>query len=122
MTSVSQGKERRQYQRIAFIAEVKIEHNKRSCRCSLIDISLKGMLIGTPADIAADMAADYTIDLVLGEDAVIKVLARISHVDGDRWGLKWNSIELDGLTHLRRLLELNMVDSDELNRELAELG
>jgi len=118
----SQDSERRHYQRISFIAEVVLEHNGDRCRCNLIDISLKGMLIEAPENLAADMQADYAIDLVLGEDAAIKMQASISHAEDAHWGLKWNNIDLEGLTHLRRLLELNMVDSDELNRELAELG
>jgi len=36
--------------------------------------------------------------------------------------LQWQNIDLDGLTHLRRLLELNMGDPEEMHRELAELG
>ena len=122
MTKPSQDSERRHYQRISFIAEVVLEHNDQRWSCNLLDISLKGMLIEHPADVQADMEGVYAIELVLGEDASIKMQASISHVDGTLWGLKWNNIDLEGLTHLRRLLELNMVDSNELNRELAELG
>ena len=122
MTQPSNDNERRQYQRIPFIAEVVIEHNNESWSCNLIDISLKGMLIESPADVAAELDSNYTIRLVLGEDAAIKMQAEISHADDQHWGLRWSNIDLEGLTHLRRLLELNMVDSDELNRELGELG
>ena len=122
MTQASQDSDRRHYQRIPFIAEVVLEHNNNRWSCNLLDISLKGMLIEPPSDIDAKMDGEYEIELVLGEDAAIKMQAVISHADEAHWGLKWTNIELDGLTHLRRLLELNMVDSDELNRELAELG
>jgi len=118
----SQDTERRQYQRIPFIAEVVLEYNNQRWSCNLIDISLKGMLIEPPADVSADLQGDYMIELVLGEDAAIKMQANISHTSDAHWGLKWSNIDLEGLTHLRRLLELNMVDSNELNRELAELG
>lgn len=64
----------------------------------------------------------YTIELVLGEGATITMAATISHVNDDHWGLQWDNIDLEGLTHLRRLLELNMVDPAEMHRELAELG
>ena len=122
MTEVTQDSDRRQYQRIPFIAEVVLEHSNERWSCCLLDISLKGMLIEPPANVVADMEGEYAIELVLGEDAAIKMQADISHADDAHWGLKWINIDLEGLTHLRRLLELNMVDSDELNRELAELG
>ena len=122
MTKPSQDNERRQYQRIPFIAEVILEYNNQRWSCNLVDISLKGMLLEPPVDVSADLEGEYDIELVLGEDAAIKMQASISHADITHWGLKWSNIDLEGLTHLRRLLELNMVDSKELNRELAELG
>jgi hypothetical protein len=88
----------------------------------LLDISLKGVLVEPPSSEYADKDALYTIELVLSEDAAIKMQAKISHIDANCWGLAWENIELDGLTHLRRLLELNMKDPDEMHRELAELG
>ena len=114
--------ERRHYQRIPFIAEVLIEHNNEQWSCVLADISLKGMLIIPPHDVEPQMNDTYDVELVLGEGATIGMQAKISHSDGDHWGLQWDNIELEGLTHLRRLLELNMADTDEMHRELAELG
>lgn len=122
MSQSSKDIERRQYQRISFIAEVVIDHDQQRWSCNLEDISLKGMLISTPDGIEAEMGTQYSIELVLGEDASIRMQADISHANQEHWGLKWSNIDLDSLTHLRRLLELNMIDSEELNRELAELG
>lgn len=113
---------RRQYQRIPFIAEVVMTKNGHSWPCGLLDISLKGMLLSAPSDVTPDMKAVYDVELVLGEGAAIQMAARVSHANGDHWGVHWENINLEGLTHLRRLLELNLVDPDEMHRELAELG
>jgi PilZ domain len=113
---------RRQYQRIPFIAEVLMTKNGKSWPCGLLDISLKGMLLLAPSDVKPDMKATYDVELVLGEGAAIQMAARISHVRDDHWGVHWENINLEGLTHLRRLLELNLVDPAEMHRELAELG
>ena len=114
--------ERRQYQRIPFIAEVLMSSNSQQWSSGLVDISLKGLLILSPEEIEPEMDHVYDIELVLGEGATITMAAKISHTDEHHWGLQWENIELEGLTHLRRLLELNMVDTDEVHRELAELG
>jgi len=114
--------ERRQYQRIPFIADVLLRHNGQQWSCGLEDISLKGMLIVAPKNIEADTADEYEIELVLGEGATISMGAKVSHINAAHWGMQWKNIELDGLTHLRRLLELNMVDPVEMHREMAELG
>lgn len=116
------GKERRQYQRIPFIADVLLRHNDQQWSCSLEDISLKGMLIVPPEGITPEQGEVYAIELVLGEGAAINIQAIISHTTETHWGMQWENIDLDGLTHLRRLLELNMQDPEEMHREMAELG
>ena len=75
-----------------------------------------------PQDVTPQPDSLYSIELVLGEGATITMDARVSHTTDDHWGLQWENISLDGLTHLRRLLELNMENPDEMHRELGELG
>jgi hypothetical protein len=48
--------------------------------------------------------------------------AKIVHIEKAHWGLQWENIDIEGLTHLRRLLELNLADLEEMHRELSELG
>ena len=115
-------KERRQYQRIPFIAEVLVSQEGHQWACGLEDISLKGMLVLAPSAIEPQLDSIYSVELVLGESVTIGMQAKISHITENHWGLQWENIELDGLAHLRRLLELNMDDPDEMHRELAELG
>lgn len=113
---------RRHYQRIPFIAEVVMSKGGQQWPCGLLDISLKGMLLTPPSDVKPDMKAVYNVELILGEGAAIHISARISHVKNDHWGVHWENIDLEGLTHLRRLLELNLADPEGMHRELAELG
>ena len=122
MANQTPQNERRHYQRIPFIAEVIMSNGDQEWSCVLLDISLKGMLVVSPGDITPDDQKNYDIELVLGAEATIRMTAKISHINHDQWGLPWTNIDLEGLTHLRRLLELNMVDPEEMHRELAELG
>lgn len=122
MTNQKTEDERRHYKRIPFIAEVLLSHGNQQLTCVLEDISLKGLLIEAPQGVGAEQGASYAVELLLGEGASINMTALVSHTKDVHWGLQWENIELEGLTHLRRLLELNMGDSDEMHRELAELG
>ncbi|MCW8853235.1 MAG: PilZ domain-containing protein [Gammaproteobacteria bacterium] len=122
MTNPSSEHEKRHYRRIPFIAEVVMSINELEWRSVLLDISLKGMLVDSPSDIQPDLNAVYSIELVLGEDVSINMEARISHVNNEHWGMQWENIDIEGLSHLRRLLELNLNDSEEMHREIAELG
>ena len=117
------GKERRNYSRIPFQAEVLMQCGNEEWSCNLLDISLKGMLVEPPEGIDIDTSNPCAVALFLGEDASIHARVNITHVTGEGyWGLKWLHIDINGLKHLRRLLELNMPEPALLTRELAELG
>ena len=47
--------------------------------------------------------------------------ARVVHVEGRYAGLRCLAIDLDSVTHLRRLVELNLGDPALLERELSAL-
>lgn len=122
MTSQNPETERRHYKRIPFIADVLLRQDDQQWRCRLLDISLKGILIEHVEEEPSKLTGSFDVSLVLSEDVVINMQAAISHCTEGRCGLVWQNIELEGLSHLRRLLELNMSDASEINRELAELG
>ena len=46
----------------------------------------------------------------------------IVHTEGPSMGLRCDSIDLDSVTHLRRLIELQLGDPALLERDLAELS
>lgn len=114
--------ERRHYQRVDFDAEVVMDHGDVSWVCHLVDISLKGLLVEFPDDVTANTDESYNMEFRLGADAAINMRVKAKHVKDHLVGLEWNDIDLDSLTHLRRLLELNLPDPEEMHRELSELG
>ncbi|MFW2372340.1 MAG: PilZ domain-containing protein [Gammaproteobacteria bacterium] len=122
MTNQDPETERRHYKRIPFIADVLLRQGDQQWHCRLLDISLKGILIEYIDEMSITQNDSFEVSLVLSEDVIINMQAGISHCSEGRCGLVWQNIELEGLSHLRRLLELNLVDANEINRELAELG
>jgi hypothetical protein len=115
--------ERRNHQRIPFIAEIIMQCGNEEWTCNLLDISLKGMLVEPPDNLDIDTGNPCAIALFLGENAAIHARVSIARIkDNGEWGLQWLNIDLDSLRHLRRLLELNMDDAGLLDRELADLG
>lgn len=114
--------ERRQHQRIPFEADVLVSQGDQQWRCELEDISLKGMLIRTAENVSLEPNSLYSVQLILGEGAEIHMMAKLSHCHERHCGLQWDHIELESLTHLRRLLELNLEHPEDMHRELAELG
>ncbi len=44
------------------------------------------------------------------------------HEEDNQYGFRFDSIEADGMIHLRRLLELNISSEDEIEKELSFLS
>lgn len=114
--------ERRHYSRIAFHAPAQLVLPDGNVDVVVLDLSLKGALVRLPAEFQVQEGVPCTLRLLL--DAVgdsICMEARSTHVEGRYAGLTCHSIDLDSVTHLRRLVELNLGSEELLERELSAL-
>lgn len=120
---MSPANERRKFWRAAFSAPVTVISDTATVHAMLDDISLKGALLEMPGDWAGRLGEQCRLTLRLGgaADATITMWGHISHIDGTKVGLTCESIDLDSITHLRRLVELNAGDPALLERELSAL-
>lgn len=115
--------ENRRFTRIPFEAQVHITSADGGWDCGLIDISLKGVLAEKPDDWEGKIDDPCMLELNLsGSDASIRMDVVVAHVDDTHIGYRCEHIDLDSITHLRRLVELNVGDTDILDRELNALG
>ncbi len=114
--------ERRKNSRVTFRAEVVMQSGNQEWSCNLLDISLKGMLVEPPEDLDIDISKPCAVALFLGEDTAIHARVKITRVKNEAWGLEWLHIDIESLSHLRRLLELNLSDPALIERELSDLG
>ena len=124
MTQHNLSGERRRNRRVLFDAPVVLlTAGGDRYDTILIDISLKGALIKIPENwrVAADEPISLNIQLDHA-DAVICMQCHIAHREVDAIGFHCRTIDMDSITHLRRLVELNLGDPDLLERELAVLG
>ena len=117
---------RRQYSRVAFHAPGRLVFSIRALDTVVIDLSLKGALVQLPENDAsleaeANPPCELNIDLDDAESDRICMKVRIAHAHLGRIGLLCQDIDLDSVTHLRRLVELNLGDPDLLERELSAL-
>ena len=113
---------RRRFTRINFDARCTLSAAEKEWQVTLIDICLKGALIECHHDIALHLGDKVLLKVMLdGSDIVITMPARINHQRDNRFGFQAMSMELDDISHLRRLVELNLGDSVLLERELVHL-
>ena len=114
--------ERRHYARIAFQTPAQLVSAAAALDVVVIDISLKGALIRLPANAALQAGTICQLHVHLDEmDDQISMQTRVAHIEGRYAGLLCQTIDLDSVTHLRRLVELNLGDPNLLERELSAL-
>jgi hypothetical protein len=112
---------RRRFWRAAFHADVQLVAAAGTTPAELLDISLKGALVNVPPQWQGRLGDTCRIDLKLADDAGIAMRAVVAHIEGSHVGLRCEDIDLDSMTHLRRLVELNAGDAALLDRELSAL-
>ena len=122
MTQDNSDSEKRHFTRIHFDAIAHISGSQGDWQAKVIDISLNGLLIDRPANWTAQAGDHLNVELRLNDsDVVIKMEVKVTHLELDHVGLTCEHIDIDSITHLRRLVELNLGDEELLNRELSEL-
>jgi hypothetical protein len=114
--------ERRKHSRVAFHAPASLILSDRTLEVAVLDLSLKGALVRLPAGTVMADQTPCKLCVQLDEMLVgITMEMRVVHLEGRSAGLLCLSIDLDSVTHLRRLVELNLGDPTLLDRELSEL-
>ncbi|MGK9065773.1 PilZ domain-containing protein [Stutzerimonas chloritidismutans] len=114
--------DRRRFQRFAFDAATELVQGERRWTVQLHDLSLKGLLIHRPVGWDADPSVPFQARIRLADDAEVLMEVELAHAEGELIGLVCRHIDVDSISHLRRLVELNLGDEALLERELAALS
>ncbi len=114
--------ERRRFHRFAFDADTQLRQGDRNWTVELHDLSLKGLLVRRPADWDADEDQPFEARIILNADTVVTLEVALTRRQADQLVFVCQHIDLDSISHLRRLVELNLGDEALLERELAALG
>ncbi|GHT91645.1 cyclic diguanosine monophosphate-binding protein [Betaproteobacteria bacterium] len=121
---------RRRFSRIHFDTPGRLAFQvgaeERECAVEILDLSLKGALIkGDNTGLAIGTTCTLEVGLNEPDDDTpegnIYMSAKVAHLQGADIGLRCVEIDLDSITQLRRLIELNLGDETLLSRELESL-
>lgn len=116
--------DKRQFARIRFSYGATLSFGGGRTPCEVVDLCLKGALLALPADRPAPAAGGpCALELILdGAAATVRMEGTVVHGEDALVGLACATIDLDSITHLRRLLELNLGGSEALQREFHALA
>jgi len=114
--------ERRQFNRVVFDTTATFYADKRKVECQIIDLSIQGVLLKLLDKTEIEVGSTYELEIPLGErDEIISLELELTHQQDKTLGLMCSYIDLVSITHLRRLVELNLGDSELLERDFNAL-
>ena len=120
-TRKTASSERRKFSRILFDAHVELAQGEFHWRASLLDISLRGLLLQQTLPAEVIHTQPILVKILLSDHTCIAMSVMVAHQHHSQTGLMCASIDIDSVGHLRRLIELNLGDSLAAERELSEL-
>jgi hypothetical protein len=114
---------RRQFTRILFSINAILEVEQQNYPVTIHDISLNGALVTMPNTVQSlkGKLGLLHFDLANGE-SIVEMHIAVVHEVNEEVGLQCNAIDIDSVTHLRRLVELNLGDEGQLHKELSQLS
>jgi hypothetical protein len=121
--SDTDNSERRRFHRVLFDAPASMEVSNHTYQSSLLDISLKGALMRVPAEWTGEVGDNLILRINLDDaDAIITMQAICAHIEKEQIGVLCKEIDMESISLLRRLVELNLADDELLDRDLEALG
>lgn len=122
-TAEDSSHDKRLFTRVPFVANVVLDLSQDQHACSLVDLSLKGALVERDHAWDADMGTPCSLTVELAEDGTsIRMTGEVAHNERGRLGIRCTDIDLESMTNLRRLVELNLSNGADLNREIQAMA
>ena len=110
--------EQRSYRRINFQTEADISIGLQRHTCELVDLALQGALFKTDQGLPLRVGDQCRLTIGLPASSLtMEFNGELIHQRGSFYGFIFLSEDMDTMGHLRRLLELNFGDGDEVDRE-----
>ncbi len=122
MLNVQLSDEQRKFTRIIYRNPAILSDKTESWAVEILDLSLKGCMLTVAEDWSGILGRDYLLDFHLGGSINITMELILARHDGQFAGFQCIHIDLDSICELRRLVELNLGDSQILERDLVALA
>lgn len=114
--------DKRKFHRIFYQAKATLDANGKTWSCDVVDLCLNGCLLHFSTAWQEDQEATYTLKLCLSENIEITMLLKQAHIEENNVGFKCEQIDIDSMSQLRRMVELNLGNSTMLERDLSSLA
>jgi hypothetical protein len=113
---------RRQFTRVLFSIKAELTLDEDQFDAKIHDISLNGALLylDCKEQVLTRQLGLLSFQLDASDAKIIMNIA-VVHQEGNEIGVQCNAIDIDSVSLLRRLIELNLGDDEQLHKELSQL-
>lgn len=116
------GQDRRRFERVLFESPAKLIDVDGEWATRVLDLSLKGALIEVPEKFERDLGTNFILEIALDPNIVISMDCTIVYKREKQMGLQCNHIDLESISHIKRIVSLNSANTLELlERDLSNL-
>ncbi len=118
--------ERRKFSRVIFSGDCSLSEEIADeieiSETELLDISLNGALVQRPKEWHDEPGAMINLNLTLaGSDIILEINGIVCHQMEGLLGIKFLTLSLESISHLKRLIQLNLADEELMHREMSPL-
>lgn len=119
---MSSTQNRRHFDRVLYSAKATIAQERKQWDTNIEDLSIHGALTSRPDDWQETDNSEYILQFVLPDvhDQIRIDVILVAH-DAMHLRFKIKEIDIDSLTDLRRIIELNSGENDLMTRNIEEL-
>ncbi len=115
-------KEHRRFNRADFHTNGYFTIDGKDINFKIINISLNGILLEPESQEEIDHNTVVSLSVKLSStDIEIKTKAKLQHKENKHLGFRFEEIDVESMIHLRRLVELNSDNADQIANELSFL-
>lgn len=113
------GGDRRRYQRVRVAAHARLFSDAQAFPCELIDISVKGALLTRPPKWQGGDGDRCLLEIAMEGEPPVEMEVNVVRVENGEIACDWDMFDVRGILQLRRMLEQEMGDADQVARDLA---
>ncbi len=113
--------EKRHFTRVSFVTQVKISQGDQLWLGHVVDISFKGILVTSRTPFTFNPDQPVMTEISFDNGTSMKIKAEEAHNNGQFYGFRFLEFDVEGMTHLRNIIMLNLGDDAACERELISL-
>ncbi|QYJ80535.1 PilZ domain-containing protein [Shewanella acanthi] len=112
--------DRRKFSRILFAATASLQQGEHHWQTTLLDLCLNGALVEVPANFNGSNDPITLTFTLPGSDIELHMDTQVVHHRNGQFGLQCHAIDVESISHLKRIVELNLGDASLLHREFGQ--